>query len=70
MMHMTHKTHAQEAVALRTGRDLGELLTELYVTKELSQEDVARELGVTRLTVARWLLLYRISRDDRPAVAL
>jgi hypothetical protein len=37
MLHMTRKmqnmTHAQELVTLRTGRDVPDLLRELYVTE-------------------------------------
>jgi DNA-binding MarR family transcriptional regulator len=71
MMHMSRKTpnmtHAQELVTLRTGRDLAELLRELYVDKARSQVEIAEELQVTRVTVAMWLREFGISRDDRPA---
>lgn len=71
MMHMARKqqspTHAQELVALRTGRDLAEYLRELYVDQELSQGAIADLLGVSRLTVAMWLREFGIDRSDRKA---
>lgn len=60
--HMT--THAKEAVALRTGRDVPDLLRELYVQEGKSQVAVAEELGVTRQTVAMWLREYGIERPE------
>ncbi len=54
----------------RTGREVDELLRELYVTKRQSQEEIARAIGVSRATVSGWLKAYGIRRDDRPAVAL
>ena len=69
MMRMQRKvptpTHAQELVKLRTGRELGDLLHEMYVRDGQTQDAIARELGVTRLTVARWLLETGITREDR-----
>lgn len=73
MLHMPRKmqnpTHAQSLVSLRTGREVPDLLHELYVTSRWSQSDIADELGVSRNTVAMWLREYGITRD-RPAVAL
>lgn len=72
MMHMTRKqqslTHAQELVTLRTGRPVAELLRELYVRDRRSQEEIATELGVARLTVAMWLREFGIDRSERKAV--
>lgn len=72
MGHMPRKTHimthAQELVTLRTGQDLGALLVQRYVAEARSQATIALELGVTRLTVCRWLLEYGITRDDRERV--
>jgi DNA-binding XRE family transcriptional regulator len=73
MLHMSRKmqnlTHAQELVTLRTGRPLGDLLTELYVQKGLSHAAIAAELGVTRLTVAMWLREYGVERASAEATA-
>lgn len=57
-----NRTHAQELVSLRTGREPRELLQELYVTERRSQADIAAELGVSRMTVAMWLREYGIVR--------
>ena len=64
------KSYAKEAVAARTGRDVGELLRDLYVTKRHSAQEIADALDVSRMTVVTWLREYGINRDDRPAVAL
>ena len=64
---MQSPTHAQALVTLRTGRDLPELLQEMYVDRGLSQVAIAAELGVTRLTVAMWLRQFGV---ERPVAAL
>lgn len=70
MRNTPNPTHAQELVTLRTGRPVDELLRDLYVTRRLSQADIASELGLSRMTVAMWLREYGITRDERPAVSL
>ena len=60
-------THAQELVALRTGRDPSALLRELYVEQGRSQADIADQLGVSRNTIAMWLREFGFSREDRGA---
>lgn len=57
-----NRTHAQELVALKTGRDVGELLREMHVDRRLSQGAIADELGVSRNTVAMWLREFGITR--------
>lgn len=65
-----NRTHAQELVALRTGRDLGELLREMHVERGLSQGAIADELGVSRNTVAMWLREFGVTRSEpREAMA-
>jgi transposase len=70
MLHMTRKmqnmTHAQELVTLRTGRDVPDLLRELYVTEGRSQVAIAATLGVSRNTVAMWLREFGIDRTPEP----
>ena len=65
MSNTPNPTHAQALVTLRTGRELPDLLHELYVLRRLSQAEIAVELGITRMTVAMWLREFGISRDDR-----
>ncbi len=54
----------------RTGREVGDLLRELYVDKRHSQQEIADAIGVSRSAVRLWLGQFGITRDDRPAVAL
>ena len=64
------KSHAKALVRERTGRDVADLLRELYVERRHDQGEIAEALGVHRLTVGLWLREYGITREDRPAVAL
>lgn len=70
------KSHAQLLVEERTGREIGELLRDLYVARRHSQQEIANALStaarttVSRSTVKSWLEDLGITRDDRPAVAL
>jgi DNA-binding XRE family transcriptional regulator len=59
------KSYAQEAVRVRTGRDVEELLRELYIEQRRSQQEIADALGVARTTVTAWLGEFQISREDR-----
>jgi predicted transcriptional regulator len=65
MRKMQNPTHAQALVSLRTGREVPELLHDLYVVQRKSQEAIAEELGITRMTVAMWLREHGISRSPR-----
>lgn len=62
MRNTPNLTHAQELVTLRTGRQVPDLLRDLYVERRLSQADIAAELGITRVTVAMWLREHSITR--------
>jgi len=64
------KSYAKELVRERTGREVEDLLRDLYVDKRHSQAEIAEALGIHRMTVNEWLKEYGITRDDRPAVAL
>jgi DNA invertase Pin-like site-specific DNA recombinase len=69
-MQATGKNWAKEMVRRTTGREVPDLLRELYVDKRHSQGEIADALGIHRMTVSLWLREFGISRDDRPAVAL
>lgn len=69
-MPESRKSYAKEAVAARTGRELGDLLRELYIDRRLSDREIAEAIGATRALVNLWRREYGITRDDRPAVAL
>lgn len=69
MRNTPNPTHAQQLVTLRTGREVPDLLREMYVVRRLSQADIAAELGITRMTVAMWLREHGISPDDRAEVS-
>jgi len=67
---MRNTTHAKELVRLRTGREVEELLRELYLQQRATHEEIAVQLGITRGTVALWLAEYGIRRADRAPVVL
>lgn len=69
-MDAERKSHAQLLVEERTGRQLDELLRDLYISRRHTQEEIAEALKVSRPTVKNWLAELGISRDERPAVAL
>lgn len=64
------KSRAEQVVERSTGRELPDLLRELYIDRRHTQEEIASVLGVHRVTVTKWLATFGITRDDRPAVAL
>lgn len=64
------KTPLQLLVQERTGRDLRELLTELYVEKGRTDAEIAGAIGVTRAVVQQWRTQYGIKREPlEPLVA-
>lgn len=69
-MTRPRKTYSQDLVTLRTGREVPELLRELYVDRRHSQQEIADALGVSRAVVVGWLREYGISREDRPPVVI
>lgn len=69
-MNQEGKSHAKNAVRISTGREVPDVLRELYVDRRFTQEEIASALGVHRMTIAAWLREFGITRDDRPAVAL
>lgn len=67
---MPRKDYAAELVLERTGREVPDLLRELYVERRHSQQGIADALGVTRHQVYVWLGRYGISREDRPPLEI
>jgi DNA invertase Pin-like site-specific DNA recombinase len=67
---MANKSYSKELVRRSTGREIDDLLRELYLDRRHSQQEIAEALGITRSLVGQWLAEYGISREDRPAVAL
>ncbi|MDP9145926.1 MAG: helix-turn-helix domain-containing protein [Actinomycetota bacterium] len=61
-MHRTNesKSHARQLVETREGRDLPELLRELFVSQRMTKGAIAKRLGVGRDTVARWIDEYGV----------
>ncbi len=64
------KSAAWELVRIRTGRDPEDVIRELYIERRHTDREIARALGIGRMTVNQWRRELGISRDDRPAVAL
>jgi DNA-binding XRE family transcriptional regulator len=62
---MSSKAYAKNLVRQSTGKDVPDLLRELYVEKRHTQAEIAESLDVSRDTIVRWLSEYGISRDDR-----
>lgn len=69
-MNDGRKSYAKALVTTRTGRQVPDVLRELYVEKRHTQQEIADALGVSRMVIGTWLREYGISRDDRPEVVL
>lgn len=67
---MPKRGYAKELVRERTGREVPDLLRDLYVGRRHSQDEIAEALGISRVTVSQWLAEYGISRDDRAPVVI
>lgn len=49
------KSRAMQVIEAREGRDLGELLRELYVEQGMTQAAIAARIGTRRETISRWM---------------
>lgn len=76
MPERTRKSHAKQAVRAATGREVKDVLRELYVEGRHSDREIAEWLAsahhveVDRSLVSAWRREYGITRDERPPVAL
>lgn len=64
LWHM-RKSHARDAVRLRTGREVDDLLRELYVERGYTFVEIGQALGVSRELVRKWVDDAGM-RDERP----
>ncbi len=62
------KSRAQQTVEAKFSESVETLLRRLYVEQELTQEQVARALGVGRQTVIDWMADHDIPTRDRRKV--
>jgi transposase-like protein len=62
------KSHARDSVAARTGRDVDELLKELYVEKGYNFIEIGKALGVSRELVRQWVNDAGLQRPPAEAV--
>lgn len=69
-MEHNGKSYAKELVRRSTGREVPDLLHDLYVGQRYSQQEIAAALGVSRSVIAKWLGEYEISREDRDPLVL
>ena len=64
------KSRREQLVSARNGgRDVPDLIRELYEAHGLSQAEIAARLGVHRVTVVRWMAEWGIQTRDRRAIA-
>ena len=63
---MADKSATKALVTMRTGREVDDLLRELYLEKGYSDRQIAEAIDVDRVTVNKWRREYGIRRDDRP----
>jgi transposase len=66
------KSIAMQEMEHRLGRDLDEVLRDLYHGEGLTQREVGARLGIDSSTVARWMRErgIRARREGRPAKAV
>ncbi len=62
---MSSDSHAKKLVRVSTGREVADVLRDLYLEQRRTQQEIADSLGVSRDTIVRWLGEYGISRNDR-----
>lgn len=63
MSTMRKRTHAQELVELKTGKNLPDLLRDMYVVQGQTEVAMAKELGVSRITLRIWLVEFGVKKE-------
>lgn len=63
------KSRREQLVERQHGAPVEVLLRRLYVNEGLTQEEVAKTLGIGRDTAIRWMAEYGIPTRDRRRVA-
>lgn len=63
---MPDNSATKDLVRIRTGREVEDLLRDLYLAKGYSDRQIAKAIGVDRVTVTRWRADYGIRPEDRP----
>lgn len=64
MLRHMRKSHARDAVRLRTGRDPDELLRELYVERGYNYVQIGKAIGVSRELVRQWVEAAGLERPS------
>lgn len=64
---MPRKSYLQEVLTMRTGRDMGEYLRELYVQRRYTDQEIADLLGTNREAVTTLRKRLGVDRAERKA---
>jgi transposase len=64
------ETSTEKALLRSTGRDMADVLRELYIEKRHTDREIAEAFGVERATVQQWRAKYGITRNERPPVVV
>lgn len=62
-----NRTTAQQLIELKTGRNLPDLLDDMYRRQGKSEVLISIELGISRPTVRQWLAEFGIKKRERVA---
>lgn len=61
------RSYPQQIVEGAHGRDVAEILQELYIDRRWTDTEIGEYLGVSRTTVIKWRRQFAIDRADRRA---
>ena len=54
------KSAKMRSVERKYGKKLEDLLFEMYVDKEMTQDEIAKEIGISQPTLAVWMAKLRV----------